>query len=350
MKHTTFFVWTLLAATLLTSTPATGQQFGPWSAPVNVGPPVNTILPEYQPFITKGGLSLYFSLLEGFGAPQTTPQDIWVAKRSSETEPWGTPQRLGPEINIPGPNRTEGQPFVTIDGHYLYFSSNRPGGFGRGDIYVSKRQNKREDFGPMGWQQPVNLGSGVNSPANDQAAFVYEDEATGVTYLYFASDRSGNQDLYVSTLQPDGTFGSAVPVPELVFGTVNTMSTETQVTISRDGLTMYFISNRPGSAIHPPTEFGPGGQPAEDIWVSTRASTTDPWGVPENLDVVNAMAGGPRVNSDYHDGRPSLSFDGTALYFFSAFRRETPTGPDGNVGSPFFDIWVTTRTKLTGQD
>src|SRR2546429_4866003 len=56
-------------------------KFGPWSAPVNLGPPVNTVLADYQPFISKDGLSLYFSVLEG--PTPNSPQDIWVAKRNS---------------------------------------------------------------------------------------------------------------------------------------------------------------------------------------------------------------------------------------------------------------------------
>lgn len=335
-------VRSLLILILLVAS-AVAQQFGPWTAPVNVGRPVNAAHEQYHPFIAKDGLSLYFVDLRSDlpGAPQF----IAVSKRASQDDPWGTPERLGAEINS---TPRSGLPFVTIDGHYMYFNATRPGGFGRADIYVSKRQNKREDFGPMGWQAAVNLGPGVNSSAIDQAAWVFEDEATGATYLYFNSDRSGNHDIYVSTLQPDGTFGAAVPVPELVPGTVNTPFVEQHVTISRDGLEMYFTSNRPGSAIHPDTEFGPGGSPAEDIWISRRSSTSDPWGPAENLDWVNAGLGGPRVNCDYHDGRPSLSFDETSLYFFSAFRRPTPTGPDGNVDGPYYDIWMTTREKLTG--
>jgi len=341
MKNANLFVSILLSATLVTVGTAIAQDFGPWSAPVNVGPPVNTIYPEYQPFITKDGRSLYFALLEGVGFPATTPQDIWVVKRASESEPWGVPQRLGPEINIAGINRIEAMPFVTIDGHYLYFNSNRPGGFGGNDIYVSRRQNKREDFGPWGWQQPVNLGSGVNGPFLEQAAFVFEDEATGVTTLYFNSNRSGNQDIYQSTLQPDGTFGQAVPLMELIPNTVNTLAIEQHPVISRDGLVMYFISNRPGSIPYPADGCcGPAGQPSEDIWLSTRAATSDPWGPPEHLDWVNGDLGGPPINSQYHDGRPVLSFDGMGLYFFSAFR-------EGNQ-SISFDLWMATREKLTG--
>src|SRR6266566_542374 len=97
-----------------------GPKFGPWSVPMNLGPPVNTILADYQPFISKDGLSLYFSVLEG--PTPNFPQDIWVAKRNSESDNWGAPQKLGPEINTPA---TEGQAFVTVDGHWMYFNSDR---------------------------------------------------------------------------------------------------------------------------------------------------------------------------------------------------------------------------------
>ncbi len=316
------------------------EQFGPWSAPVNLGPPVNTVGTDFQPFISKDGLSLYFVRLEGnvLGGPQ----DIWVAKRDSETEPWGTPEKLDPGINSAA---NENNPFVTIDGHWMYFGSTRttPDAngvlpFGRSDIYVSHRQNKREDFGPAGWQEPVNLGSGVNTAFQEAGPIVFEDDLTGVTTLYFDSGRPGlgGLDIYVSTLQPDGTFGPAVLVTEL-----SSPYTDQQPSISRDGLEMYFISNRPGSTI------GPDGQPSLDIWVSTRPSTSDPWGTPQNLDAVNQALGGPAINSPFHDGRPSLSFDGKTLYFFSAFRNAGL--PGGNL-SVFFDIWQTTREKLKAQN
>jgi len=57
-----------------------------------------------------------------------------------------------------------------------------------------------------------------------------------------------------------------------------------------------------------------------------------------NLDAVNQPLGGPVINSPFFDARPSLSFDGTELYFHSAFRQGSQ--------SEFFDIWKTTRTKL----
>jgi hypothetical protein len=78
-----------------------------------------------------------------------------------------------------------------------------------------------------------------------------------------------------------------------------------------------------------------GGFGSEDIWVSTRRSTTDVWGTP-----VNA---GPMINSSAFDGAPALSFDGRSLYFFSE-----RTGADANGVMPFGlrDLYVSTRTRL----
>ncbi len=307
---------------------ANGQQYSAWSTPVNLGPPVDTVFPDFQAFISKDGLSLYFSRIDGH--EQTDPQDIWVAKRNSTSADWGEPQKLGPAINT---DAAEAHPYVTLDGHWLYFTSNRKdlGGLGRQDIYVSRRANKREDFpdDPSGgWQEPVNLGANVNSKFGEQAPFVFEDEDTGATTLYFNSDRTGNFDIYASTLQPDGTFGPAVPVPG-----VNTLANEQHPTLSRDGLEMYFTSDRLGSTI------GEDGVPTLDIWVSTRPTTSAPWGTPENLDVINARLGGPAINSPFVDAKPILSFDGTTLYFQS---EERP----GNQSEIDFDIWMTTRSKL----
>ncbi len=291
-------------------------QFGPWSAPVNLGPAINTAAFEQGPAISKDGLSLYFHSQRpgGFGG-----FDIYVAQRPSVNDAWGTPQNLGPNINT---SSGEFAPAFSLDGHRLYFQSNRPGGFGGQDIYVSRRHNKRDDFG---WQPPENLGSGVNTAAQElQPVAPFEDNETGVITLYFTSNRPGGlggDDIYATTLQPDETFGPAVLVPEL-----SSPASDSGPALRRDGLEMFLASDRLGSII------GPNGLPSTDLWISTRPSTSDPWSTPVNL--------GPVVNSVFIDGGPELSFDGTALYFFS--------GRAGGFG--IFDLWVTTRTKLPELD
>ena len=135
---------------------------------------------------------------------------------------------------------------------------------------------------------------------------------------YFASTRAGgpgSEDIYTSTVHEDGTFG----VPTIAEG-LNTAARESGPGIRRDGKEIVFVSDRPGG-------FG-----GVDLWVSTRASTSDPWSTPVNL--------GQPINSDKNDGGPAFSFDGTSLYFHS------PRA--GGVGGSFFDLWVVTREKLKG--
>ncbi len=295
-----------LAALLAADDP---QQYSDWSAPVNLGPIVNSVYTEAGSFISKDGLSFYFSsyLPGGYGS-----LDIWVSQRASVDDSWGTPQNLGPDINTSGSDTT---PTISLDGHWLFFASNRAGGFGGLDLYVSRRHNKRDDFG---WQPPVNLGSGVNTAAGERGPAYFEDDESGTITLYFSSTRPGGvgfEDIYASTLQPDETYGSAVLVPEL-----SSPFYDSNPAIRRDGLEMILGSYRPG------------GIGDADLYVSTRASTADPWSPPVNLGVV--------VNSSVLDFRPALSFDGTELYFHSA--------RSGGYGG--FDVYRSTRTKLDDED
>jgi hypothetical protein len=315
-------MWLLASASAFSDDGDGGPKFGPWSAPVNLGPPVNTSFAELNPFISKDGLSFYFTCFDCPG--NLGGSDIWVSQRPSVNDPWGTPQNLGPNINS-GSN--DAGPALSSDGHRLYFSSNRPGGFGGNDIYVSRRQNKRDDFG---WQPAENLGSGVNTSASEQGPEYFEDDKTGIITLYFVSDRPGGlggNDIYGSTLnEREETFGSAVLVAEL-----SSHFNDQGPAIRQDGLEIFLGSDRPGSIPPPP------GLPSQvlDLWVATRASTSDPWSTPVNV--------GPVVNSAFTDAGPALSRDGTELYFHSPFR-------PGNVGGTQFDIWVSTRSKLKHND
>lgn len=227
-----------------------------WSAPENLGPIVNSSSEEFAPAISRDGLTLYF------GSPRPLVGqlgfDIWASQRATTAAPWGPPQALGPNINVPFP-LIEGQPFTSRDGHRLYFNSDRSGGFGGQDLYVSRRRGQRGD---SAWENPVNLGSAINTAANEVAPFVFEDEASGTVTLYFASNRPGGQgatDIYASTQLPDGSFGAPLAVAEL-----NTPSNDNSPTIRRDGLEIFITSNRPGTL---------GG---DDVWVATRASTAEP--------------------------------------------------------------------------
>ena len=286
--------------------------YGSWGAPVNLGPVVNSPYNDQHPAISKDGLSLYISSDRPGGLGGI---DIWVSHRASVEDPWGAPEVLGPNVNSVANDLA---PTFTPDGHRLYFHSAGRGGCGLADLFVARRHDKRDDFG---WEPAENLGCVVNSAYADAGPTYFEDEATGITTLYFTVQNNpptSDQgfDIYATTRMGDeDAWGTPVLVPEL-----SSPFRDTRTTIRRDGLEMILSSGRPG------------GVGSEDLWVSTRASTVDPWSTPVNL--------GATVNTTAFDGAPALSFDGTTLYFFSERA--------GGVGKR--DLYVTTRERLRGPD
>src|SRR2546423_6371311 len=146
-----------------------------WSAPVNLGPAVNSSSNEQNATLARDGLSLYFSSNRPGGSG---PLDIWVSQRAC-TDPedaacaWEAPVILGPVINGSG---ADFAPSLSIDGHLLFFSSVRPEGFGGPDIYLSHRADPNDDFG---WEPAVNLGPDVNTTTADNAPMYLQSAEDG---------------------------------------------------------------------------------------------------------------------------------------------------------------------------
>jgi hypothetical protein len=242
--------------------------------------------------------------------------DIWVSSRESVEEPWGPPTNPGAPINTAA---DEFCPTPLRNGHGLLFVSTKAGGCGASDIYIAREHSRN------GWQTPENLGCHVNSPADEASPNLVEYE-NGAREFYFSSTRAGgfagdapgaivgDSDIYVSPVFSDGSVGA----PSLAGG-VNTAAHDFRPNLRRDGLELFFDSNRSG---------GVGGL---DVWTATRNNPTDPWSPPVNL--------GPNVNSAANETRPFLSWGGTILYFGS-----TRPGVEG-----LGDIFLTTRSKVTGQ-
>jgi len=305
-KHLTFAA---LAAMLLFQTSITqaAQKYSDWSVPVNLGPIVNSAGDDQGPAVCENGLSLYITsvLPGGIGGI-----DMWVSQRAGVEDPWGPPRNLGPNVNSPD---TDGLPAFSRDGHWMFFNSNRPGGFGNFDLWACWRAHTHDDFG---WQPAVNLGPGVNTASLDCCSSFFENEEAGTPLLYFTRELvAGDRDIYVSALAADGSFGPAIIVPEL-----NSLQNDVKPTIRFDGLEIILLSNRTGSL---------GGN---DLWSSTRATVFDAWSPPENL--------GPVVNTASNDAQPYLSSDGSILFFAS----NRPGGFGG------LDFYSTTREKGGGKD
>lgn len=304
------------------STAGNGEppRYTKWSSPVHLGALVNTTFADFDPVLSRDGLSLYFA--SGPGRGGEGGRDLWVAERATTDASWGAPYNLGAVVNS---GAHESKPTLSVDGHRLYFASNRPAGLGRFDIYMAWRRDRNDN---RGWETPVNLGAGINSSSDEESPMaIFEDDATGEVVLYFASNRPGlgGFDIYRSTMLPDGTFDAAVLVDEL-----STPFIDRDPSVRRDGREIFITSNRPGTL---------GGT---DIWVATRARTTDPWSAPEHLgEGINGATRPPELEQA-NDGGASLSFDGTALYFHAPFRAE-------NAGF-MFDVWMSTRTRVTGRE
>jgi ankyrin repeat protein/beta-lactamase regulating signal transducer with metallopeptidase domain/Tol biopolymer transport system component len=279
--------------------------------PTNLGPSVNSPDDEYDPSISADDLELYFNSNRPGGQGQA---DLWVATRKTKGDPWGECVNLGPTVNSSAGDKA---PCISADGLSLYFSSDRPGGYGGHDLWVTTRKTKTAP-----WGEPVNLGPTVNSAADEHAPSISTDGLelyfSGHTYLPESArpGGSGESDLWVTRRK---TTHDLWGTPVNLGPTVNSSFADASPSISGDGLSLYFNSLRPT---------GPGTDRGNAIWVTKRKSRSDPWGTPVRL--------GMAVNASL-DGNPDISKDGATLYFSS--RR-----PGGVGGS---DIWQATLGKST---
>ena len=252
-------------------------------------------------------MSLYFDSDRpgGFGG-----NDIWVSQRESVDDAWGAPVNLGPTVNSAS---AETVPAFSRDGHWLFFASDRPGGFGGNDIWASWRPQTHDDFG---WQAPINLGAGREHRVRPTPGrLLRERRRRGPAALLHErpAGRPRRVDLYMSELQADGSWGPATAIPEL-----NSTANDDRPSIRHDGLEIFFHSNRAG------------GLGSTDLWVATRDTVDAPWSTPVNL--------GATVNTSAGDIQPYLSADGETLFFSSS----RPGGFGGG------DLYMTTRSKAHG--
>jgi len=277
----------------------------PWEEPVNLGPPVSTSDDEGDAITSANGLTLYFCRDARGGALH----DLFVTTRATKQGRWGPPVNLGPTVNSSG---IDSEPCILADNLVLLFMSDRPGGFGGSDIYITRRSAIDQP-----WSKPLNLGPTVNSPMEDWHPCVSPDGST----LIFQSDRPGGLgdfDLWQVPIIPvqEQIAGFTFGKPTNLGPTINTSYHEVFPCISSDSLELYFGSDRPG------------GYGSIDIWKTKRATTSDLWGEPVNL--------GPKVNTQASETPTSVSSDGLELYLMD-YLQSRP----GGYGT--IDIWVARR-------
>lgn len=289
---------TLATIGLLTLTSIDGysQNAANFHLPQNMGPTVNSEFTDNGGTIAPNGLSFYFSSQRPGGQGLS---DIWVSQRQTLYSAWQTPQNLGAIINTAS---NDNRPRLSLDGRTMFFGTNREGSF---DIFMSTRPNPNDDFG---WTTPVNLA--INTPGFSESTPAYfEDPITGDATLYFSSSRDGGvggADIYQSRRNPDGTFTLALNCSFL-----NTVADDIMPFPSRDGLEVFVVSDN-------------GGLGGLDIWVATRVTPFSRWRPPVNVQ---------SINSDFNEQDPSLSPDGSVVYF----------GSDRDGGNGGSDLYSATR-------
>ncbi len=146
---------------------------------------------------------------------------------------WSEPENLGRNVNS---DAWESSPSLSPDKRALYFSSNRPGGFGGKDLYVSYRL-------PNGkWTTAKNMGASINTSGDELAPFIHADNAS----LYFTSDGLpgyGNSDMFMCRKGPNNEWS----IPENLGYPINTIENEGSLFIAADGKTAFYASDRSDS-------------------------------------------------------------------------------------------------------
>ena len=263
-----------------------------FGTPTNMGPIVNSSSYEWYPSIRADGLEMYFESNRPGGEGT---YDIWVSTRETKEDDWGAPTNLGAPINTPDWQNT---PAISADGLELYFTA--------GFLWVARRATVSDPWGEPENDSLINVNAiGAMGPglSSDGLSLFFSSYWPKPTF-------SWDLDLYVSTRPTrDDLWSEPVNLGPIVIG-VHSTSENYCPTISADGLVLVFSSNRPGG-------FG-----GDDLWMTRRTTIDGPWSEPVNL--------GPTINSDRLEASPEISPDGKSL-LFSSDRRE------GRVGG--VDIW-----------
>ena len=203
---------------------------GEWKEPKNIGSPINGNDHDACIGISPDGQKLFVYRSKSASA---TSGNILMS--SLDGLIWNKPKKLGSNIN--SRKGWESSACLTPDGKRLYFSSDRPGGKGGLDIYFAELNSEGE------WAEPINAGSPINTPDNEDAPFMHFDGKT----LFFSSDGHktiGGYDIFTSTYLPDSSKWS---FPQNLGYPVNTSDDDSYFVYSADGSKGYFSAHRKDS-------------------------------------------------------------------------------------------------------
>jgi outer membrane protein OmpA-like peptidoglycan-associated protein len=195
---------------------------GKWQAPVSISDNINSEWNEGTCTISADGRKLIFTSC--LGRPGYGSCDLFQSEKVGDT--WSKPQNLGPNVNSAD---WESQPSLSADGRTLYFVSDRPGGYGRRDIWVSRLDDNNQ------WTKAVNAGKGINTQFDEISPFIHANNRT----LYFASNGLpgyGGYDIYYVERTAGGW-----SEPKNLDAPINDHEDQFSLYITADGAKGYYV-------------------------------------------------------------------------------------------------------------
>lgn len=159
---------------------------GEWTSPVNITPELKSDGDHYTSCLSENGDVLLLSKDDDINS------DIYISRFDGLR--WSPAEKLKRNINT---KHWESHGYLSEDGHTLVFSSDRPGGFGGLDLYISRLEEGDR------WSDPVNMGPEINTALNDDRPFIINNGTT----IFFTSQghyNMGGYDLFRSDLQSNG--------------------------------------------------------------------------------------------------------------------------------------------------
>ncbi|HHG84713.1 MAG TPA: hypothetical protein ENJ82_08180, partial [Bacteroidetes bacterium] len=198
---------------------------GKWSEAENIGLPINSKGHDATISLTADGKKLYIYRHKRDGG-------LYVTDFDEAGKKWKEPKKVVKPLNT---KYYEASICQSADSSMLFFTSDRPGGYGGLDIYMVKKEGDK-------WGKPENVGPMINTPFNEDAPFIHPDNRT----LYYSSNGPngmGGYDIFVTELD-DNKENWLVPLN--MGPPINTPDDEIYFVLSADGLDGYYTSGKEG--------------------------------------------------------------------------------------------------------
>lgn len=195
---------------------------GQWTVPVSISDSINSILNEGTCTISADGRKLIFTSCEGRGGLGSC--DLYESRKTGGK--WTRPRNLGSNVNS---SEWESQPSLSADGRTLYFVSDRRGGYGRRDIWVSHLTADGK------WMKAVNAGKQINTVYEEISPFIHVNNRA----LYFASNGLtgfGGFDIFYVERDSSGNWSS----PKNIGSPLNNHEDQFSLFITADGKKGYY--------------------------------------------------------------------------------------------------------------